>query len=170
MTEIINRVSNSSLISFDLDELYFNQERKIFDLKDFLFQELVLREMEFRKSLVELNWEEYKDKAVAIVCSADAIVPTWAYLLVGSYLIKVTDNFVVGDLNVLEQFLIDKKISKLDLDLFRDKPVVIKGCTKFNIPFYAYGKLISMIQPVCKSLMFGEPCSTVPIFKKPKIN
>jgi hypothetical protein len=168
MNEIVNRVANSTLVTIDLDNFYSPQERIAFDLKDFLFEGLILKEMEFRQSLTNIQWELYRGKAVAIYCSSDAILPTWAYLLVGSYLVKVTDDFVVGDLGALEQFLIEKSISKLNLNDFKDKSVVIKGCSKHQVPLYAYGKIISLIQPISKSIMYGEPCSTVPIYKRPK--
>jgi hypothetical protein len=170
MNEIINRVSNSSLMTIDLDELYIPEERVVFDLKVFLFQELILKEMDFRKSLSELNWEVYRGKSVAILCSADAILPSWSFLLVSSYLDNVTKHYVVGDLNALDVFLIEEKLNEMDFEKFKDHPVVIKGCTKYEIPIYAYGRLIQKLKNVCKSIMFGEPCSTVPIYKRPKIN
>jgi hypothetical protein len=168
MSEIVNRVSNSSLVTIDLDDFHTDLERVVFDIKDYLIQDFMLKEIEFRKALIELDWSRFRGKAVAVHCSSDAIIPIWAYLLVGSYLNKVTSDFVIGDLNALDQSLIDKKIENLNLNDFVDKPVVIKGCSKFTVSLYAYGKLMSVLQPVSKSIMYGEPCSTVPIFKKAK--
>jgi hypothetical protein len=168
MSEIVNRVAKSPIKSLNLEEIYPREERVGFDLKDFLFQELILKEQDFRKSLKELDWEEYKDKWVAIFCSADAIVPTWAYILVASYLQPVAKGFAIGDFEDLELNIVNVLVDSLDLEEFQDRPVVIKGCSSIEIPLYAYGKLVSKLQPISKTLMFGEPCSTVPIYKKPK--
>ncbi|TFV92205.1 DUF2480 family protein [Algoriphagus kandeliae] len=168
MSEIINRVAQSSLVSLNLEEFYPKEERVLFDLQDFLFQGLVLREKDFRQSLKEYDWEKYRGKWVAIYCSVDAIIPTWAYMLVATYLQPVVLGFVVGDLESLEQLIVDRVVDSLEQENFKDRPVVVKGCSSVEIPFYAYGKLVEKLQPVVKSLMFGEPCSTVPLFKKPK--
>lgn len=168
MSEIMNRVSSSSIISLNLEEIYPKEKRVIFDLRPFLFQELILKELEFRKALKELDWETYRDKWVAITCSADAIIPTWAFMLVCTYLQSISKGYAIGDLNSLEIMISETIISKFDLEIFKDRPVVIKGCSNFPIPLFAYGRMISVLQPVAKSLMFGEPCSTVPLFKKSK--
>lgn len=168
MSEIINRVAQSSLISLNLEEIYPKEERVLFDLQGFLFQGLVLREKDFRQSLKEHEWENYQGKWVAISCSADAIIPTWAYMLVATYLQPVALGFVIGDFESLEQYIVDQLVDSLDEKNFQDRPVVVKGCSSIEIPLYAYGKLVQKLQPVAKSLMFGEPCSTVPLYKKPK--
>jgi hypothetical protein len=168
MSEIINRVTSSSIISLNLEEIYPKEERVIFDLKPFLWQELILKEQDFRKSLRDVDWEIYRDKWVAITCSADAIVPTWAFMLGCTYLQAVAKGYSIGDLNALEIMISESVISKFDKETFRDRPVVIKGCSNFPIPLFAYGRMISALQPVARSLMFGEPCSTVPLFKKSK--
>ncbi|NVK50961.1 MAG: DUF2480 family protein [Cyclobacteriaceae bacterium] len=168
MSEIINRVAQSSLISLNLEEIYPKEERVLFDLQGFLFQGLVLREKDFRQSLKEHEWENYQGKWVAISCSADAIIPTWAYMLVATYLQPVALGFVIGDFESLEQNIVDQLVDSLDEKNFQDRPVVVKGCSSIEIPLYAYGKLVQKLQPVAKSLMFGEPCSTVPLYKKPK--
>lgn len=168
MSDIVNRVSSSSIISLNLEEIYPQEARVIFDLKPFLWQELILKEQDFRKALKEADWEIYRNKWVAIHCSADAIVPTWAFMLVCTYLHPVAKGYAIGDLDTLEILISETAILTFDLDSFRDRPVVIKGCSKFPIPLFAYGRLISLLQPVAKSLMFGEPCSTVPLFKKGK--
>ena len=168
MSEIVNRVASSSILSINMEEFYPQEERMIFDLKLFLFQELILREKDFRQALKELNWSLYSDKWVAVTCTADAIVPTWAYMLVCTYLEGVSRGYVVGDLNMLEQHIAEITLSAINPSDFKDRPVVIKGCSKFPIPLFAYGRLVSLLQSEAKSLMFGEPCSTVPLFKKGK--
>lgn len=168
MSEIVNRVAQSAIVSLNLEESYPREERLEFDLKPFLFQELILKEKEFRASLKELDWSDYSDKWVAINCSADAIVPTWAYMLVATYLEGIVKGFVVGNLSELENFITEKYLETLDLEMFDDRPVVVKGCSDLPIPLYAYGRLISLLKARAKSVMFGEPCSTVPLYKKPK--
>jgi len=168
MSEIVNRVSQSSIVSIDLEEIYPKEERVIFDLKPFLFQEFVLREKEFRSALKEVEWKDYSGKWVSIVCSADAIVPNWAFMLVATYLTPISKGYVIGDLKELEVLISELVLSKIDLASLNDRPVVIKGCSNFPIPLFAYGRLVSLIQGTAKSIMYGEPCSTVPLFKKPK--
>ncbi|MFN3999820.1 DUF2480 family protein [Algoriphagus sp.] len=168
MSDIVNRVSLSSIISLNLEEIYPKEERIIFDLKPFLWQELILKEQDFRKALKVIDWENYREKWVAITCSADAIVPTWAFMLVCTYLQHVSKGYAIGNLDALETLISETVISTFDLESFRDRPVVIKGCSNFPIPLFAYGRMISALQPVAKSLMFGEPCSTVPLFKRSK--
>lgn len=168
MSEIINRVANSPIVTIDLEDYYRSEERVVFDLKDYLFQELILKEKDFREALKNLDWQVYQGKLVAVTCSADAIVPNWAYILVGTYLGKYEVEYVVGDLGVLEQHLFEKALSKINPEMFRDKPVVIKGCSKHPVPLFAYGRIVSIVQPFAKSIMYGEPCSTVPLYKAPK--
>lgn len=168
MSEIVNRVAQSTIVSLDLEEFYPREERVIFDLKPFLFQELVLREKEFRAALKELDWSQYQDKWVAILCSADAIVPNWAYMLVSTYLTPVSKGYAVGDLDALEVMISEKCLGELDLDRFQDKPVIVKGCSDFPIPLFAYGRIVSLVQSRAKTIMYGEPCSTVPLYKKAK--
>ncbi|SIO25610.1 DUF2480 family protein [Algoriphagus halophilus] len=168
MSEIVNRVAQSAIVSLDLEEFYPREERVIFDLKPFLYQELVLREKEFRTALKELDWSQYQDKWVAILCSADAIVPNWAYMLVSTYLTPVSKGYAVGDLDALEVLISEKCLGELDLDRFQDKPVIVKGCSNFPIPLFAYGRIVSLVQSRAKTIMYGEPCSTVPLYKKAK--
>ncbi len=168
MSELINRVVNSPIVMIDMEEFYPMEERVVFDLRPFLFQELILREKDFRQSLKDLDWSVYSEKWVAITCSTDAIIPTWAYMLVCTYLEDLSKGYVIGSLENLEQQIVERMISALDLNSFVERPVVIKGCSKIAIPHLAYGRLISLVQPVAKSIMFGEPCSTVPLFKKRK--
>ncbi len=168
MTEIVNRVANSPIVTIDLEDYYLRGERMEFDLAPFLYQEMVLKELDYRNSLKELDWSMYKGKHVAVMCSADAIIPKWAYMLAMVNLNRVAAEVVVGDLNALEQHLVALALKKLDLEVIKDRPVVIKGCSKFPIPDFAYGEIVRLIMPHAKSIMFGEPCSTVPVYKKPK--
>jgi hypothetical protein len=168
MSEIVNRVTQSPIVSIDLEEIYPKEERVIFDLKPFLFQEFVLREKEFRSALKDIDWKDYSGKWVSIICSADAIVPNWAFMLVATYLTPISKGYVIGDLRELEVLISELVLGKIDLASLTDRPVVIKGCSNFPIPLFAYGRLVSLIQSRAKSIMYGEPCSTVPLFKKPK--
>jgi len=168
MSELINRVAASAIMSLNMEEFYPQEERVQFDLADYLFQGLVLREKEFRAALKVLDWNQFAGKWVAVTCSADAIVPTWAYMLVCTYLEGAAKGYCVGDLEALEQYIVEDTLSKLPLESFKDRSVVVKGCSKVAIPLYAYGRLVSLIQGEAKSLMFGEPFSTVPLYKKGK--
>jgi hypothetical protein len=168
MEEIVNRVANSPIVTIDLEEFYRTEERVIFDLKEYLYEELILREKEFRSALKELDWGIYKNKLVAVHCSADAIVPNWAFMLVGTYLSNLKIDYIIGDFQALEQYLFEKSLSVVDPMKFAGKPVVIKGCSKHPVPLYAYGRILSIVQPFAKSVMYGEPCSTVPLFKAAK--
>lgn len=168
MTELINRVAASAIVSLNMEEFYPQEERMVFDLANYLEQGLVLREKEFRAALKSLDWNSYQGKWVAVSCSADAIVPTWAFMLVCTYLEGLAKGYCVGDLEALEQYIVEETLSKLPLESYKDRSVVIKGCSKVAIPLFAYGRLVSILQREAKSLMFGEPCSTVPLYKKAK--
>lgn len=168
--EIINRVVRSPLISLDLEDFYPHGERIVFDLKDCLYQGLILREKDFREFVKTHNWAQYQDKYVAIVCSEDAIVPTWAYMLVAVHLSPFARFYVRGSLEQLEQAIFQEVIEKIDIEQYRDKKVVLKGCGKLPIPEFAHIALTRRLSAVVASLMFGEPCSTVPIYKRPKGN
>lgn len=168
MSELINRVAASAIVSLNMEEFYPQEERVNFDLADYLFQGLVLCEKEFRAALKVLDWNQFTGKWVAVGCSVDAIVPTWAFMLVCTYLEGVAKGYCVGDLEALEQSIVEETLSKLPLESFKDRSVVVKGCSKVAIPLFAYGRLVSLLQGEAKSLMFGEPCSTVPLFKKAK--
>ncbi len=168
MSDIVNRVASSPIITVNLEEIYPKEERVIFDLKPFLFQELILREKDFRTALKEIDWTQYSNKWVAITCTADAIVPNWAFMLVATYLDSIALGYAIGDLKELEVMISEDCLRKLELDSFIDRPVVVKGCSDFPIPLFAYGKIISLIQTRAKSIMYGEPCSTVPLYKKQK--
>ncbi|MFD1819918.1 Protein of unknown function [Pseudarcicella hirudinis] len=165
---IINKVANSGLVTLDLEELYAKGERVIYDLKDNLFMGMILKEKDFREFLKTHDWEQYRNKNIAIICSEDAIVPTWAYMLLTLKLQPVANTIVFGDLKELENKLFYEAIAKINPEEYRNARVVIKGCSKVPVPTSAYVEITRILQPVAQSLMFGEPCSTVPLYKKPK--
>ena len=162
---IINKVAASPLLSLDLEEYYPKESVVLFDLKPHLFMELILKEKEFRAALQQHDWNQYQDKIVAVTCTTDAIIPVWAYMLVASYLQPVAKEIHFGDekLALQQQFL--KIINGIDVTEFTDKRVVVKGCGDLPIGEFAYMEITKKLRPVAKSIMYGEPCSTVPIFK-----
>lgn len=164
--EIINRVANSNLETLDLEDFYPKGARVFFDIKEWLHEELILIEKEFRQKVKEHNWTQYQDTYVALTCSADAIIPSWAYLLLTTELSPFAKKIVVGNLELLETVIYQEIINNLTFENLKDKPVIIKGCANKPIPSSAYTLLIQRIQPVAKTIMFGEACSTVPLFKK----
>ena len=164
--EIVNKVTQSGLVTIDLEDLFIPGERVLFDLKDWLFEELILKEKDFREKIKDHNWENYKDKFVAVTCTADAIVPTWAFMLVATHIKPVARKISFGNLQKLEEEIFDEAISKLNADDFKDQKVVIKGCSKIEVPVSAYVNLTALLRPVVKSIMYGEPCSTVPVYKR----
>lgn len=164
--EIVNRVANSKLVTFDLEDFYPEGERVLFDIKDWLLEGLVLREKDFRESAKSHDWSQYHDSFVALTSSTDAIIPGWAYMLLATYLTPVANKVVVGDLETLETILYTEIIQDLDVSEFKDLPVIIKGCSKRPVPKNAYLQVIKKLQPVAKSIMYGEACSSVPLFKR----
>ncbi|MCF0043513.1 DUF2480 family protein [Dyadobacter fanqingshengii] len=166
--EIVNRVAVSGIVSLDLEELYHSGERVLYDIKDNLWQGMILKEKDFREFLKAHDWTQYQGKNVAIICSEDAIVPTWAYMLLAVQLEPYANAVVFGDLNALEDKLFADAISKLNISEFEGKRVVVKGCSKVPVPISAYVEVSRLLKPIVQSLMFGEPCSTVPLYKKPK--
>lgn len=166
--DIVNKVSQSGLITIDLETFYPEGERVLFDIKDLLFQGLILKEKDFREFIRNEDWNKYKDKYVALICSADAVVPTWAYMLLATELEPVAKRVVFGDLETLETILYNEILSKLNLADYTDARVVIKGCGNLPVPKAAYVQLTGLLRPVAKSIMYGEPCSTVPLYKKAK--
>jgi uncharacterized protein DUF2480 len=163
---IINKVAESGLITIDLADYYPKDQMVMFDLKDHLYMGLILREKEFRAALKNLDWERYKDKVVGLTCSADAIVPPWAYMLVASYLQPVAKDVIMGDEKEVTKTVFTKNISKIDISAFTDQRVVVKGCGDIPIEEFAYMEITKILRPVAKTIMYGEPCSTVPIYKK----
>ncbi len=163
---IINKVAESSILSFDLETYYPEGETAIFDLKEYLFRGLILREKEFRTALLQFDWDVYRDKNVALTCSADAIIPMWAYMLVTANLQPIAKQVFFGDEKTLVNNLFIKNLAQVNGEEFTDKRVVIKGCGDKVIPEAAYVEITNKLRPYVKSLMYGEPCSTVPIFKR----
>ena len=164
--EIINKVAQSGLITIDLEEYYEHGERILIDIKEQLFQGVILREKDFREYLKNENWEKYQDKFVAIHCSADAIIPTWAYMLLAIHLEPYAKKIVYGNLEALETTLYNEKLAGIPIERYRDARIVIKGCGNLPVPKSAYVELTRLLRPVAKSIMYGEPCSTVPLYKK----
>ena len=164
--EIINRVANSKLVTIDLENFYPEGKRVAFDIKEWLFQELVLREKEFRKYVNDHDWSQYQDNYIAINCTADAIIPAWAYMLVTINLEPFAKKIILGSLEDLETSVYQNIIANLNLENYKDKPIIIKGCSKKPVPTSAYLMLTSHLKPVVKSIMFGEACSFVPLYKK----
>ena len=165
---IVNKVAQSGLVSLDLADLYPAGERYFYDIKDNLFHGLMLREKDFREFIKNEDWNKYKDKYVALVCSADAIVPTWAYMLLAAQLEPIAKKVVFGNLETLETILYSEILNQLNIDEYKDARIVIKGCGNLPVPKAAYVQITSMLRPVVKSIMYGEPCSTVPLYKKAK--
>lgn len=163
--QIQNKVAASGLISLDLEDYYHKGERVIYDLKENLFMGLILKEKDFREFLKLHDWEKYKGKNVALVCSEDAIVPTWAYMLLAIYLEPNVNMMVFGSLEDLENKLYEQALAQIDFEQYRGARVVVKGCSKVQVPTYVYVEITRRLKPIVKSLMFGEPCSTVPLFK-----
>ena len=167
--EIINRVAASSLVTFDLEQYYRPGERVEIDVKDQLFQGLILKEKDFRDFIKTHDWNQYKNKFVAVHCSTDAVIPTWAYMLVAIALEPFASEIFFGTLENLETLLYQKALSHVDWQQYRNAKVVIKGCSKINVPVSAYVEATTKLKPVVSGLMFGEPCSTVPLYKKSKV-
>ena len=166
MDEIKNKVKESGLIQLDLADFKPKEKMVELDLASQLWQGLVLKEKDFRTWIKTENWEQYENHAVYIHCSADAIIPTWAYMLVASALQTRSANVVVGSKAALEKALIKKNIEQLDLTDFQDGKVIIKGCSDISCPEFAMVTLVQKLQSTVVSIMYGEPCSTVPIYKR----
>jgi hypothetical protein len=166
MTEIINRVASSGLISLDLEDYFHDGERVVYDIKDNLFMGLVLKEKDFREFIKGHDWRQYEGKNVAVTCSEDAIVPTWAYMLLAIQLEPHANMVVFGSIEDLNSKLYDDAIQRIDFEQFRGAKVVVKGCSKVEVPTSAYVEITRCLRPIAQSIMFGEPCSTVPLYKK----
>ena len=163
---IVNKVAQSGLVTIDLEELYVPGDRILFDLKNWLFEELILKEKDFREQVKNHEWQQYHNKLIALSCTVDAIIPTWAFMLAASNLEPYAKKIVFGDLDKLEEEIFHEAISKIEFENYRDQRVVIKGCSKVAVPASAYVEITSMLRPVVKSIMYGEACSTVPVYKK----
>ncbi|MBK9108827.1 MAG: DUF2480 family protein [Saprospiraceae bacterium] len=168
MDTLVNRVAQSGLITLKLEDYFPDKTVYEFDLKDYLFHGLILKELDFRKALKEHDWNLYKDSYLTILCSADAIIPTWAYMLVASYASEVVADIYFG---TKKDFLISyyrDKIRAIDASIYKDSKIVIKGCSDKEVPASAYLELTAHLKPFVASIMFGEPCSTVPVYKRGK--
>jgi hypothetical protein len=164
--EIINKVALSKLVTFDLEDYYPKGERIVLDIKDWLFEGFILKEKEFRDYIKAHNWEQYKGAYVALTCSTDAIVPGWAYMLITTKLQPFAVRTVLGNLEDLETSIYQSIIENITVSDFKDKPVIIKGCSNKPVPPNAYLMLTAKLLPVVKSVMYGEACSSVPLYKR----
>jgi hypothetical protein len=165
-TEIINKVANSGLVTLDIADYYVEGERILYDLKQNLFMEAILREKDFREFLKQHDWSQYHGKHVAIICSVDTIIPAWAYMLLATKIAPYATTVIKGDLEALESYLFSQELAKKDFSVYKDIKIVIKGCGDLPIPDSAYLEITQKLLPYAASIMFGEPCSTVPVYKK----
>lgn len=163
---IVNKVAQSGLVTFNLEDYFHKGDRVVYDIKENLFHGLILREKDFREFVKTHDWSQYEGKNIAIVCTADAIVPTWAYMLLASKMRPYANEVVFGTLETLEAVLFTKALASIDLSKFNGERVVIKGCADIDVPVSAYVEITGLLSPVAKSIMYGEPCSTVPIYKR----
>lgn len=163
---IVNKVAASGLVTLNLEEYFHKGERLVYDIKDNLFHGLILKEQDFRAFIKAHDWEQYLDKNIAITCSADAIVPTWAYMLLANKMKPFANEIVFGSLETLETVLYAKALANIDINQFAGERVVIKGCADIQVPVSAYVEITALLTPIAKSIMYGEPCSTVPIYKR----
>lgn len=168
MDEIINKVANSALEVFDLEDYYPNGIRTQVDISQWLYEGFLLKEKDFREALKNHDWKQYENHFVAINCSTDAIIPAWATILVTVYLAPFAKKIVTGTLEDLNTFLYQEILPTLDYSIYQDKPVILKGCSKKPVPESAYIMAIQYLQQYAKSIMYGEACSAVPLFKKAK--
>jgi hypothetical protein len=166
--EIINRVAKSKLVTLDLEDYFPEGERILLDIQKWLYEGLILKEQDFREHIKNHDWEQYSGKYIALTCSTDAIIPSWAFLLISTALTPFAKKFVVGDLDLLENMIFQEIVESINMDQFKDAPVIIKGCSDKQIPETAYALLTKRLLPEVSSLMFGEACSSVPLFKRKK--
>lgn len=175
MDEIINKVEKSGLKEINLEDFYIQGERYLLDIKQYLTsfsfgegkgEAFILKEKDFREYVKTHDWTKYKDKLVAITCTSDAVIPTWAYMLIATVLQSYAKKFVFGDLKTLETVLFQESLSKMNPEEFRDKKIIIRGCSNLPVPESAYVELTRILVPFAKSIMYGEACSTVPLMKK----
>ncbi len=164
--EIVNRVANSGLVNFDLEAYYPKGQRQLIDLKNWLFEGLILKEKDFRQAVKDYDWAQHQDQYVAIECSADAIVPVWSYMLISNAISPYAKKVVKGNLENLESLIFYELINTLDTEPFVNQRVIVKGCSNLPIPESAYVAITNKLSPIVKSIMYGEACSSVPIYKK----
>jgi hypothetical protein len=165
---IVNKVAESALITIDLEELIPKEDVVLFDLKDFLFMGLIVKEKEFRESLINTDLEQYRNKTVLVVCSTEAIIPMWAFMLLAAQLQPVVKGLFLGSVEEWKKLKLLEAIANIDISNYKDQRIVIKGCGNNPLPEAAYMEITKRLRPVAKSIFYGEPCSTVPIFKQPK--
>jgi hypothetical protein len=164
--EIINRVAQSGLLTLDLEDYYPREEIAVFDLKPLLFREMILKEKEFRTALSDIDWSRYAGKILAVTCTADAVIPAWAYMLVAAQARPFARSIVLGDSQTALQQTFLTNLQTIALDAFADKRVIVKGCGDLAVGPFAYLEITRLLQPVVKSIMYGEACSNVPVYKK----
>jgi hypothetical protein len=165
----VNKVAESGIITINLEDYYPNDEVLVFDMKDYLFMGLILKEKDFRETLKTLDTSIYDNKIVALTCSADAVIPMWAYMLVASLLQPIAKEIIYGNELAVKENILLRSINALSINNYVDARVVIKGCGDLPIAEAAYVAITNKLRPVAKSIMYGEPCSTVPVYKKPKV-
>lgn len=166
---LVNKVAASGLITIKLEDFFPEQETATFDLKDYLFMEMILKEKDFRAALKDHDWTQYQDRVLLVYCSSDAIIPMWAYMLVAAYATPYCKELFQGTEEKYYQSAYQKILSRLDIEAYKGQRIVIKGCGDKPVPASAYLELTKILQPVAQSIMYGEPCSTVPIYKRPKV-
>jgi hypothetical protein len=164
--EIINKVALSGLLTLDLEDYYPKEEILLFDLKPYLFMEKILREKDFRAALQQMDWASFQEKIVAVTCSVDAIIPLWAYMLVAVNLQPFAREIVMGDEKAALQQVFISRITAIDIQEFADKRVIVKGCGDLSVGGFAYLEVAKRLRPVVKSIMYGEACSNVPVYKR----
>jgi len=169
MSEFVNKVAESGIITINLEDFYPKEPVVVFDMKDYLFMGLILKEKDFRESLKQLELTPYEKNIVALTCTADAVIPMWAFMLVASLLQPVSKEIIFGSAEEVVQQLLKKNIAALNTENYVDQRVVVKGCGDLFVAESAYVEITKQLRPVVKSIMYGEPCSTVPVFKKPNI-
>lgn len=164
--EIVNKVAQSKLVTLDLEDYYPKGERILLDISDWLFESFLLKEKDFREKAKNHDWQQYKNSYVALTCSTDAIIPAWAFMLLTTYLSPLTKKVMIGNLEQLETSLYQEIINELNFSHLKDLPVIIKGCSNKPVPQNAYICLVEKLQPIVKTIMYGEACSSVPLFKR----
>jgi hypothetical protein len=166
---LINKVAESGIVTLNLEMFFPEKEFVVFDIKDYLFHGLILKEKEFREALKLLDWAAYQDKIVLVNCSTDAIIPLWAYMLIENYLVNVAADSYQGSTEDYLRMHYKKVIESMDVLQYKEQRIVIKGCGTKPVPSYAYAVITKVLKPFAQSIMFGEPCSTVPVFKRPRV-
>lgn len=169
MDEIVNKVASSGLVTINLEEMIPQENYQVLDMKDFLWLEMVLKEKIFREGIALMDWYNYRDAVVGLYCSNDAIVPTWAWMVLANGLAPFAKKIFMADEAGIKAQMLIEHLETFDIEQYRDARVIIKGCSKAEIPLQAYTTLTQRLRPIVRSIMFGEPCSTVPVYKqKPK--